>query len=47
MQRRPLGLTAPYRIPKPVEDPIKVLEKAVKDLTKRVEQLEKQGKENK
>ena len=45
MERKPIGLTVPYREVGYKEDAMKVLEQKVKALEKRIEQLEKQRKE--
>lgn len=47
MTRKPIGLSIPYREVPPKSSTIAALEKQVKQLTKRVEELEKQLKENK
>lgn len=43
MNRKPIGLTIPYR-EVGYKDPIKVLEEKIKALEKRIEQLEKEKK---
>lgn len=42
MNRKPIGLSVPHRKVEQGPDPLKALEKAVKDLIERVERLEKQ-----
>jgi len=44
VNRKPIGISVPYRKPQP-EATLAALEKAVKDLTQRVQQLELKSKE--
>jgi Ni,Fe-hydrogenase III small subunit len=44
MNRKPIGISVPYRKPQP-KTTLAALEKAVKDLTQRVQQLELKLKE--